>query len=81
MSTELQTNPEFPTELPYVKVGDLGFVALVDVMGTDASMMGSDAGPVQSPTHWSGPPPLSLFEIRLQGTATASQGACIKFCK
>lgn len=37
--------------------------------------MGSDAGPVQSPTHWSGPPPLSLFEIRLQGPATASQGA------
>ena len=39
MSTELQTNPEFPTELPYRRVLDKGFVALVDVMGDDAAIV------------------------------------------
>ena len=39
MSEELLRNPEFPTELPYKRVLDHGFVALVDVMGNDASIV------------------------------------------
>ena len=39
MSSELQTNPEYPTELPYQRVLDKGFVALVDVMGDDAAIV------------------------------------------
>ena len=37
--SELQVNPEYPTELEYVKILDHGFVALIDVMGTDASIV------------------------------------------
>ena len=32
MSEELHTNPEYPTELPYRRVLDHGFVALVEVI-------------------------------------------------
>jgi len=39
VSEELHANPEFPRELPYRRVLDHGFVALVDVMGTDASIV------------------------------------------
>lgn len=39
MTEELHENPEFPVELPYRRVLDKGFVALVDVMGTDASIV------------------------------------------
>jgi len=39
VSQDLQTNPEFPTELEYRRVLDKGFVALVDVMGNDASIV------------------------------------------
>jgi len=39
VSEELQENPEFPVELPYRRVLDKGFVALVDVMGDDASIV------------------------------------------
>ncbi len=39
MTEELHENPEFPTELPYRRVLDRGFVALVDVMGSDASIV------------------------------------------
>ncbi|MHC4547713.1 MAG: FAD-dependent thymidylate synthase [Planctomycetota bacterium] len=39
MSEELHVNPEFPEELPYRRVLDHGFVALVDVMGSDASIV------------------------------------------
>ena len=37
MTKELHANPEFPTQFPYRRVLDHGFVALVDVMGADAS--------------------------------------------
>ncbi|MFQ5844945.1 MAG: FAD-dependent thymidylate synthase [Planctomycetota bacterium] len=39
MSEELHVNPEYPTELPYRRVLDHGFVALVDVMGDDSSIV------------------------------------------
>ena len=39
MTEELHENPEFPQELPYRRVLDRGFVALVDVMGSDASIV------------------------------------------
>jgi len=39
VSSDLQANPEFPTELPYKRVLDKGFVALVDVMGDDAAIV------------------------------------------
>ncbi len=39
MSEELHKNPEYPTELPYRRVLDHGFVALVEVMGTDSSIV------------------------------------------
>ncbi len=39
MTEELHENPEFPEELPYRRVLDRGFVALVDVMGGDASIV------------------------------------------
>ncbi|MHC4133887.1 MAG: FAD-dependent thymidylate synthase [Planctomycetota bacterium] len=38
-SRELHVNPEYPEELPYRKILDHGFVALIDVMGTDASIV------------------------------------------
>jgi len=34
VSQDLQANPEYPTDLPYRRVLDKGFVALIDVMGT-----------------------------------------------
>jgi len=37
--TELHKNPEYPEELPYRKILDCGFVALIDVMGNDASIV------------------------------------------
>jgi thymidylate synthase (FAD) len=39
VSEQLQHNPEYPTELPFKRVLDHGFVALVDVMGNDASIV------------------------------------------
>jgi len=39
VSEELHENPEFPVELPYRRVLDKGFVALVDVMGVDGSIV------------------------------------------
>jgi len=39
LSAELQSNPEYPTELAYRKVLDQGFVALIETMGTDASIV------------------------------------------
>ena len=39
MSQDPHANPEFPTELPYRRVLDKGFVALIDVMGNDASIV------------------------------------------
>jgi thymidylate synthase (FAD) len=39
VSEDLQENPEFPEELPYRRVLDKGFVALVDVMGEDGSIV------------------------------------------
>ncbi len=39
MSQELHVNPEYPLELPYRRVLDHGFVALVDVMGEDSSIV------------------------------------------
>jgi thymidylate synthase ThyX len=39
VSEGLHANPEFPVELPYRRVLDKGFVALVDVMGNDASIV------------------------------------------
>ncbi len=39
MTEELHENPEFPEEMPYRRVLDKGFVALVDVMGNDASIV------------------------------------------
>jgi len=39
VSEELHVNPEFPEELPYRRVLDHGFVALIDVMGSDASIV------------------------------------------
>ncbi len=39
MSEELHVNPEFPTDIPYRRVLDHGFVALVDVMGEDSSIV------------------------------------------
>ncbi|MFB3066740.1 MAG: FAD-dependent thymidylate synthase, partial [Planctomycetota bacterium] len=39
MSQELHVNPEYPIELPYRRVLDHGFVALVDVMGEDSSIV------------------------------------------
>ena len=39
MSADLQVNPEYPDELPYKRVLDKGFVALVDVMGDDAAIV------------------------------------------
>ena len=41
MSEGLHENPEFPEELPYRRVLDHGFVALIDVMGNDASIVQS----------------------------------------
>ena len=37
--SELQQNPEYPVELPHRRVLDHGFVALIDVMGNDASIV------------------------------------------
>ena len=39
MTEELHTNPEYPIELPYRRVLDHGFVALVEVMGSDSSIV------------------------------------------
>jgi thymidylate synthase ThyX len=39
LSQELHVNPEYPVDLPYRKILDHGFVALIDVMGTDASIV------------------------------------------
>jgi len=39
--SDLHQNPEYPTELPFRKILDHGFVALVDVMGVDASIVQS----------------------------------------
>jgi len=40
MSAELFSNPaEFPTDFPFRRVLDHGFVALIDVMGNDASIV------------------------------------------
>jgi len=39
VSQDLQANPEYPTDLPYRRVLDKGFVALIDVMGNDASIV------------------------------------------
>jgi thymidylate synthase ThyX len=39
VSSDLHVNPEYPTEIPYTKVLDHGFVALIDVMGEDASIV------------------------------------------
>jgi len=39
VTEELHENPEYPKELPYRRVLDRGFVALVDVMGDDASIV------------------------------------------
>jgi len=39
VSEELHANPEYPLELPCRRVLDHGFVALVDVMGNDASIV------------------------------------------
>jgi thymidylate synthase (FAD) len=39
VTEELHENPEFPRELPFRRVLDRGFVALVDVMGGDASIV------------------------------------------
>jgi len=39
VSGTLHVNPEFPEELPYRRVLDHGFVALIDVMGDDASIV------------------------------------------
>jgi len=36
---EPHVNPEYPEEMPYRKILDHGFVALIDVMGTDASIV------------------------------------------
>ena len=41
MSEELHVNPEYPVEMEYRKILDHGFVALVDVMGDDASIVQS----------------------------------------
>ena len=41
MSQELHVNPEYPVEMEYRKILDHGFVALVDVMGDDASIVQS----------------------------------------
>jgi len=35
----MHSNPEFPEQFPYRRVLDLGFVALIDVMGDDASIV------------------------------------------
>ena len=35
----MHVNPEYPTELEYVKILDHGFVALIDVMGDDTSIV------------------------------------------
>jgi thymidylate synthase (FAD) len=37
--SEATSNPEYPVELPYRRILDHGFVALVDVMGNDASIV------------------------------------------
>ncbi len=37
--SEIQKNPEYPTELEYRRFLDHGFVALIDVMGDDASIV------------------------------------------
>ena len=39
MSQELHVNPEYPVEMEYRKILDHGFVALVDVMGEDGSIV------------------------------------------
>lgn len=39
MTEELHKNPEYPADLPYRRVLDHGFVALVDAMGNDASIV------------------------------------------
>ena len=39
MSEQSHVNPEFPEEMEYRRVLDHGFVALVDVMGNDASIV------------------------------------------
>ena len=39
MTQELHVNPEYPTDIPYRRVLDHGFVALVDVMGEDSSIV------------------------------------------
>jgi len=39
VSEDLQQNPEYPVELPHRRVLDHGFVALIDVMGNDASIV------------------------------------------
>lgn len=39
MSQDLHVNPEYPEDLPFRRILDHGFVALVDVMGTDASIV------------------------------------------
>lgn len=41
MTEELHVNPEYPTDLEYIRFLDHGFVALVDVMGEDASIVQS----------------------------------------
>lgn len=39
MTEELHRNPDYPADLPYRRVLDHGFVALVDAMGNDASIV------------------------------------------
>jgi thymidylate synthase ThyX len=39
VTDELNVNPEYPTDIPYRRVLDHGFVALVDAMGNDASIV------------------------------------------
>ena len=39
MSEDIHVNPEYPTEMEHVRILDHGFVALVDVMGDDASIV------------------------------------------